>query len=95
MHARNPTLHRLLVVCLALFALLTPRLAHAQGFISPSFGYNIGGDVLTLNGAPTIAAVPAAAAPAVLSRRRRAGSGAAVGCTGSGVLSISSPPVEL
>ena len=44
MHARNPTLHRLLVVCLALFALLTPRLAHAQGFISPSFGYNFGGD---------------------------------------------------
>jgi opacity protein-like surface antigen len=44
MHARNPTFRRSLVLCLTLFALLSPRLASAQGFISPSFGYNFGGD---------------------------------------------------
>ena len=44
MLARIPMLRRSPVFLLVLFALLTPRLAHAQGFISPSFGYNIGGD---------------------------------------------------
>lgn len=44
MLARKSALHRSIVLSLVLLALLTPRLAHAQGFISPSFGYNFGGD---------------------------------------------------
>ena len=49
MPARKLMLHRALMFSLISFALLTPRLAQAQGFISPSFGYNIGGD----SGCPT------------------------------------------
>ena len=44
MLAGKSALHRSIVLSLALVALLSPRLAHAQGFISPTFGYNFGGD---------------------------------------------------
>jgi len=44
MLAGKPARHRSIVLSLALVALLSPRLAHAQGFISPTFGYNVGGD---------------------------------------------------
>lgn len=45
MTARKPTLHCSLILFLVmLFALVRPPHARAQGFISPSFGYNFGGD---------------------------------------------------
>jgi opacity protein-like surface antigen len=45
MLARKPTLHCSLIAFLVtLFALVNPPQAQAQGFISPSFGYNFGGD---------------------------------------------------
>ena len=45
MLARKPTLHCSSIVFLVtLFALVNPPHANAQGFISPSFGYNFGGD---------------------------------------------------
>jgi opacity protein-like surface antigen len=45
MPARKPTLHLSIVLFVAtLFAMASPPRAEAQGFISPSFGYNFGGD---------------------------------------------------
>jgi opacity protein-like surface antigen len=45
MLARKPTLHLSIVLFAAtLFALVHPSRAEAQGFISPSYGYNFGGD---------------------------------------------------
>jgi hypothetical protein len=45
MPAHKPTLHLSVVLFVAvLFATANPRHAEAQGFISPSFGYNFGGD---------------------------------------------------
>ena len=44
MFAGKSALHRSIVLSLALVALLSPRMAQAQGFISPTFGYNFGGD---------------------------------------------------
>jgi opacity protein-like surface antigen len=45
MVARKPTLHCSLILFLVmLFALVQPPHAQAQGFISPSLGYNFGGD---------------------------------------------------
>ena len=45
MIARKTTLHFVFVLLLAiLFGMVRPSPAQAQGFISPSFGYNFGGD---------------------------------------------------
>jgi opacity protein-like surface antigen len=45
MLARKPTVHGSLIAFLVtVFTLVNPPHARAQGFISPSFGYNFGGD---------------------------------------------------